>query len=94
MTDAADFKSQDDFISFGDEINSDPYVRDLVGGPSNQNIVEDQYDHRGTDKRKAFQQLSREGGYLNFKQNQHAASRIRPWTIDVDWESCRNPSEM
>jgi hypothetical protein len=46
------------------------------------------------NRQRAFEQLRRQGGYLNFKQNQHAANRIRPWTALVDWEACRNPSEM
>ncbi|KAG9099628.1 hypothetical protein FRC06_005081, partial [Ceratobasidium sp. 370] len=85
------FNGHDDFISFGDEINSESHVQDNFG---EQNLVEDQYDHRGTDRRRAFEQLQRQGGYLNYKQSQHAASRIRPWTLAVDWEACRNPSEM
>ncbi|KAG9128356.1 hypothetical protein FRC07_000469 [Ceratobasidium sp. 392] len=90
----ADFSGHDDFISFGDEINLEARTLDNAGDHAQQNLVEDQYDHRGTERRRAFQQLQREGGYLNYKQNQHAASRIRPWTLAVDWEACRNASEM
>ncbi|KAG8722473.1 hypothetical protein FRC08_001528 [Ceratobasidium sp. 394] len=90
-TTMADFNGHDDFISFGDEINSESHAQENLG---EQTLVEDQYDHRGTDRRRAFEQLQRQGGYLNYKQNQHAASRIRPWTLAVDWEACRNPSEM
>ncbi|QRV87380.1 DNA polymerase sigma subunit [Ceratobasidium sp. AG-Ba] len=90
----AGFDADEDFISFGDEINSEPHSRHITAGDTQQDTVEDQYDHRGTERRRAFEQLQREGGYLNYKQNQHASSRIRPWTLEVDWEGCRNPSEM
>ncbi|KAG8725408.1 hypothetical protein FRC12_024191, partial [Ceratobasidium sp. 428] len=90
----ADFNGHDDFISFGDEINSESHAQGDAGDYTQHDLVEDQYDHRGTERRRAFEQLRRDGGYLNYKQNQHAASRIRPWTLAVDWETCRNPSEM
>ncbi|CAE6397569.1 unnamed protein product [Rhizoctonia solani] len=86
-------------VSFGQE----EYISLIEGGAAEQSKddagessqrIDDQYDHRGVDRQRAFEQLRRQGGYLNFKQSQHAANRIRPWTALVDWEACRNPSEM
>ncbi|KAJ1308737.1 hypothetical protein OPQ81_004428 [Rhizoctonia solani] len=92
MTSSAPSSGQEEYISLieGDDVNESHKEE---AGESNQ-AFEDQYDHRGVDRQRAFEQLRREGGYLNFKQNQHAANRIRPWTAMIDWESCRNPSEM
>ncbi|KDN51058.1 hypothetical protein RSAG8_00687, partial [Rhizoctonia solani AG-8 WAC10335] len=93
MTSSAQSFGQDEYISLIERDAADGTPKDI--GESNQAFeVEDQYGHRGADRQRAFEQLRREGGYLNFKQNQHAANRIRPWTAMVDWESCRNPSEM
>ncbi|CAE6379276.1 unnamed protein product [Rhizoctonia solani] len=92
MTSSASTFGQDEYISLIEGDAAEGVSNDDIG-ESNQ-AFEDQYDHRGVDRQRAFEQLRREGGYLNFKQNQHAANRIRPWTAMVDWESCRNPSEM
>ncbi|KEP50652.1 putative nucleotidyltransferase [Rhizoctonia solani 123E] len=92
MTSSAPSFGQDEYISLIEGDAAEGFPKDDIG-ELNQGF-EDQYDHRGMDRQRAFEQLRREGGYLNFKQNQHAANRIRPWTAMVDWESCRNPSEM
>ncbi|QRW16105.1 co-chaperone GrpE [Rhizoctonia solani] len=89
MTSSAPSFGQEEYISLI-EGGAGEYSKDDAEEPA----VEDQYDHRGVDRQRTFEQLRRQGGYLNFKQNQHAANRIRPWTVLVDWEGCRNPSEM
>ncbi|CAE6528588.1 unnamed protein product [Rhizoctonia solani] len=89
MTSSAPSFGQEEYISLFEADGADGLPKDDSG-----ELNQDQYDHRGADRQRAFEQLRREGGYLNFKQNQHAANRIRPWTAMVDWETCRNPSEM
>ncbi|KAG8714516.1 hypothetical protein FRC11_008161 [Ceratobasidium sp. 423] len=92
MTSLAPSFGQEEYISLIEGDGVEGFPKDETEEPDQ--TFEDQYDHRGVDRQRAFEQLRREGGYLNFKQNQHAANRIRPWTAIVDWEGCRNPSEM
>lgn len=50
---------------------------------------------RGRDeKKRKHDAIDFDDGYANKKQRMDAASRKAPWVYDIDWDGCKNVSEM
>jgi non-canonical poly(A) RNA polymerase PAPD5/7 len=49
---------------------------------------------RGDAKKRKHDAIPLDDGYMNKKQRMDAACRKAPWVYDIDWDSCKNVSEM